>query len=360
VEERGQEQFLSTVDLAGRRIELARGIRAYSLAWSPNGEEIWFATGPLRNMNTIVAVTLSGRLRVLARLTGVVLLQDVSSDGRVLLTTGVYRHEVWCLPAGETKERDVGWLATSDAEALSADGKTILLNDLGEEGGGPGFSAFLRRTDGSPAFKVTDGLAEDLSPDTKWVACIRDGKALLLPTGAGEPRTLASPGFEYQGIEWFPDGRRLLVAGREQGRQKRLYLQDLSGGPPRPLSTEGITGPGRISPDGNLVVADQPDGFWIYPVSGGERRRLPEVRENEYVTCWSEDGRSVFVTIQGRLPYRIDRIDVATGRRELWRTIAPADPTAVQQADVLLKPNGSYALNVQRLLSDLYLVEGLK
>jgi Tol biopolymer transport system component len=142
--------------------------------------------------------------------------------------------------------------------------------------------------------------------------------------------------------------------------KERLYEQNLEGGGPRAISTEEITGVFAVSPDGTLVIMGQPDGFWIYPVAGGERRRLPGVLEAEYVASWSADGRAVYATVGGRLPLQIYRVEVATGRRELWKTVAPADLTGVFESDLLLIPNGTYVLNVKRWLSDLYLVEGLK
>jgi hypothetical protein len=54
-------------------------------------------------------------------------------------------------------------------------------------------------------------------------------------------------------------------------------------------------------------------------------------------------------------------VELATGRREPWKTIMPQDPVGIWMADLLLTPDGkSYAYNCSRDLSDLYLVEGLK
>ncbi len=61
------------------------------------------------------------------------------------------------------------------------------------------------------------------------------------------------------------------------------------------------------------------------------------------------------------LPFRVFRVELATGRREPWRTIAPQDPAGVGSADLMLAADSrSYAYNLKRVLHDLYLVEGLK
>jgi hypothetical protein len=76
---------------------------------------------------------------------------------------------------------------------------------------------------------------------------------------------------------------------------------------------------------------------------------------------WSDDG-SVFVAAQGKLPRDIFRVDVATGRRSLWKKLSPPDPAGVQALfPIVLTPDGnSYAYGCFRVLSDLYLVDGLK
>ena len=59
---------------------------------------------------------------------------------------------------------------------------------------------------------------------------------------------------------------------------------------------------------------------------------------------------------------RVDRLDVATGRREPWKELAPADLAGVAGVtNIVLTPDArSYAYTYVRRLSNLYLVEGLK
>ena len=63
-----------------------------------------------------------------------------------------------------------------------------------------------------------------------------------------------------------------------------------------------------------------------------------------------------------RQPARIDRVDVATGRSVLWREIASSDRTGmISVASVLISEDEStLCYSVRRLLSELYLVDGLK
>lgn len=64
----------------------------------------------------------------------------------------------------------------------------------------------------------------------------------------------------------------------------------------------------------------------------------------------------------GGMPYRVDRLELATGRVVPWKTLRPEDATGVTfMTDVRLTPDGeAYVYTYERDLHDLYLVEGLR
>lgn len=204
----------------------------------------------------------------------------------------------------------------------------------------------------------------------KWALAILpipNSPFLLLPTGTGELKKLAPEGISVeQAAAWLPDSRRLLVAGSEPGHGIRLYLEALDGGKPRAITQEGITValPGfAISADGKTVAAIGPDHKCaLYPIDGGSSRPVGGVSEGEFPLHFSTDNRSLFVWKRGDVPARVSKVDVETGRRELWKELLPADPAGVERiSNVLVAPDGkSYAYSYARLLSDLFVVEGLK
>ena len=61
-------------------------------------------------------------------------------------------------------------------------------------------------------------------------------------------------------------------------------------------------------------------------------------------------------------PARVFKIDIATGRRELWKTIAPADRSGLVAIDnIVMTPDArSYAYSYQRILTNLEVAEGLR
>jgi hypothetical protein len=62
------------------------------------------------------------------------------------------------------------------------------------------------------------------------------------------------------------------------------------------------------------------------------------------------------------IPVKITRVDIATGRREPFKEITPADPAGVQSIPTMrFSADGkSYAYSIGRILSDLFVVDGLK
>jgi len=328
------------------------------LAWSPRGDEVWFSTEARFRLPQARAVDLSGRHRVLAQIPGAI--ADVSRDGGVLVVTGTRRSGIRSLAPGETEERELSWLEGSAAMDLSADGRLVLFGEM-MEGGGVSGRIYLRRTDGSPAVHLGDGFPLGLSADGAWALARLHGREGLtvLPTGAGEARTLVTAPDVY-GARWFADGRRILVEGHLPGREGRLFVLDASGGPLRPITAE-MTGIGVVSPDGNWVATIGHDGHFLYPTGGGERRPFLGPGRDDWPVQWSSDGAAVYLRREGELPMPVLRVDVATGRTKVWKRLMPADGAGVIWLDRLLTADGKgFVYTYHRLLTDLYLVDGLK
>ena len=228
---------------------------------------------------------------------------------------------------------------------------------------------YLRKMDESPAIRLGDGLGLGISPDGKWVLAIAEtspAKFSLIPTGPGDPRTLEIAGFSAQFIGgWMPDGKSFFFLGNTPGLGLQLFLQDLAGGKPRAVSGEGgqITYGNAVTPDGKYVTAGAVGGkIMLYPVGGGEPRVLETSLPLDSPVRWSSDGRILFIQPLGARPARVDRLDVATGKRETWKEFIPADASGVLNVGpILISADGqSYAYSFRRSLSDLYLVTGLK
>jgi Tol biopolymer transport system component len=358
---------VGVVDRSGRHRTLTPLFATESgLAWSPEGE-IWFTAAPVGNNRALYSVRSSGgEPRLRARVTGNLTIQDISTDGRLLMTQSVERQGIAVSRAGQ-KDRELSWLDWSLAQDLSADGNWLLFTESGS-GGGPDYSIFLRKTDGSPAVRLGAGNGWSLSRDGKWVAAIAraltEPRVVLYPTGAGEARTVPAGNLKPRLVTWMPDGRTLLVEAVEPGRGGRVFLQDTATGNVRAVTPEGYRTFSRgISPDGKLALLLGPDQrYYAYPLDGGEPVSLPGLNDRDLPQGWTADGRFLYVLRQAELPASVLKLELATGRSTPWKQIMPADAAGVTRvAPVLISADESTTVySYLRVLSDLYIVEGVK
>lgn len=77
------------------------------LAWSSAGNEVWFTAAVSGSGSDLYAVNLAGRQRVILRIGARMVLQDISSDGRVLITEENERFGITGLSRVDLKERDL-------------------------------------------------------------------------------------------------------------------------------------------------------------------------------------------------------------------------------------------------------------
>lgn len=361
---------LSLVDHAGAKTTLLQGLREWrDPSWSPMTQELLF-TSSRGESNSLLAVSLAGRERLVARIPGDFTVHDVDPRGRILLEQRIRRYSVFGLPPGESRERDLSWLGGNGPADLSADGRQMLFMEYAVDPQ----ALYLRKTEGSPAVKLGEELGIALSPDGRSVLALPGmigsaDRLVLVPTGAGSRRELRHASIRtFFGGAWFPDGRRIAVIG-EAGDKVRVFVWDVEmSAPPRPLSPEGRLGSLVVSPEGgSVVVADAGTGLTICPVDGGPARSLPGGAAHDEPLRWSGDGRWLYVRRGevpggGALSVWIDRIDIAAGTRRPWRKLMPADPTGVGgMGPARITPDGkTYVYSFGSSIGSLYLVDGLQ
>jgi DNA-binding winged helix-turn-helix (wHTH) protein/Tol biopolymer transport system component len=358
--------LVAVIDLAGHKKILSGEFESISsLAWDSGADAIWFSGGEPR---ALFKVTTAGRQSLVRREAGNISLHDVSRDGHLLVTRDTLRGEVYGRVYPENSERELGWSDYSQASDFSPGGDTILLSVQGEASG-IGYAVYVRRTNGSPAIRLGDGLPMQFSPDGKWVLTtypsgIRPAsppQLLLLPTGAGQPVTLTHDSITHGFATLLPDGKKIVFEGNEPGHAGRSWVQDVTDGKPLPITPEGTVGK-QVSPDGKLMVAvDANRKFWLYPTVGGQSRALPGIEPEDEPIRWSDDGKFFFVS-NGGIPAKVYRVEIITGQRDLLYTLAPGDTAGLwNEIEVLVTPDGkSYAYSYFRILSDLYLANGLR
>ncbi len=358
---------VAVVDPSGKKTNLTpMYATVQGLVWTPDGNEIWYTAAEGGFNRAVHAVTRSGRTRLVGRVPGISTIRDISKDGHVLMTNESARLGVLTRGPGDEKERELSWLDYSLVTDMSPDGQRILITESGE-GGGPGYSAYLRKTDGSPAIRLGAGSTEAFSPDGAWAISItaqESPQIVLLPTSVGEPRALSREGMDPVTADFLPGGKEIIYTGTQSGQGMRLYLRDVGGGKSRALTPEGYSlYRGTVSPDGKSVVVRGPDRkVYLYPLAGGEPRALPGLEANHRPARFSADGKFLYVQEDQTIPMRIVRYDMATGKIEPWKELMVADASGLNSISrFVVTPDGrTYAYSYLRVLSYLQLVDGLK
>lgn len=354
---------VSVVDLTGKKKVLSTGWESEEgLAWSPNGSEVWFSATQAGLQRRIYAVNLAGRQRLAFSALGGVTLQDIAPDGRLLLTRDEQRAGIRVMAPDATRERDLSWLDWSLPVDISRDGNTLLFDEQGEEGG-PTYTVAERDMRGSPPIPLGEGMAGDFSPDGKWaITTVAYTQLELLPTGAGTIRHIERDGIQQYRhmIHWLPDGKQVLFSGNEAGHAVRCYIQNIDGGKPRPVTPEGVS-MCQVSPDGKLIAGMDATSMKLYPLDGGTPRPITGLQPGEFFD-WTSDPRFGYVYERKTAPVKIYRLNLQNGQRQLFKEIDPADETGLyDMSHLMMSADGrAYVYGYTRLLSELYLVSGVK
>jgi Tol biopolymer transport system component len=338
-------------------------ITTQGLAWSADGKEVWFTASREGASRAIHAIDLNGKERLVLRVPGTLTMQDITRGGRVLLTLDNAQFGMLGHRSADTSERNLSWFDWSLASDVFPDGKTLVFFESGE-GVGPNYSIFMRGMDGSPAVRLGSGAYPSLSPDGKWVAAIDNGspnQVQLLPTGTGQPRQITHDSLDHDRVAWVPDGKSVVFGAAEPNRPPRIYWMSLHDQKPLAVTPEGILGL-LVSPDGKYLFATDPERKrWLYPLQGGDRQPVSAAfKDDDVILDWEPDGKSLLVSGQS-IPLNVDRVFLNSDRRARVRVLSPSDAAGIVTAtDVRFSADrNSYAYSYYRVLSDLYVVDGL-
>jgi eukaryotic-like serine/threonine-protein kinase len=339
------------------------------LVWTRAGDEVWI-TSPLET-GEINAFSLSGKLRVPLSVPGRLRLFDIAADGELLVAQGIDRRGMVVSTDDRKVERDLSWLDFSYARAISRDGKMVLFEEEGNTS--QNYTVYIRNVDGSPAVPIGDGYAMALSPDKNWVLAQRltepTHQVWLQPVGPGEAKRISPPNLSPRvAAGFFSDGKRVVYVAQDGTRPLRTWLQDLSGGDPRPITEEGTSGV-MISPDEKWLLAGS--GFTVprvidpvlVPLAGGRPVKVAGITPDDSVLGWSSDGE-IYVApytgvTRGVLP--VEKLNPHTGTRHAWRDLGQPVVSGIKPDRPILTYDGkSYLYGYSLSLYDLYTVSGVR
>ena len=363
------------VDLAGKKATLSsRWESEAGLAWSPGGDEIWFTAAQKSDSNReLWAVSLSGKLRRVWGTLGGMTLQDISSDGRVLITAETERLAMEWSDTKTRQMQDLSWYDWSIAKDVSRDGKWVLFEESSEPAG-PNYAVAIRDVNGDPPIRLGEGTAGGLSADGKWAVAVIPGPPphlTLLPTGPGQPRDIALPNLNYAesgAARFLPDGEHIVLDGAEPGHAVRSYLVTISGAqPPKPLTPETeiaiFSSPdGKYLAGAGAVQSDRQRALTLFRVDGGPSVTLPVTAPTYTVMGWSPDSKELYLYMPAEMPITISKLDIATGKITSLREVRPADRGGVVSVGPVLCDSAATgcAYSYYHTLSVMWVVKGLR
>ena len=321
---------VSVVDQSGQVRVLSKEWESErGLAWH-GGKEIWFTAVSEGNRLKLMAVDLSGKLRTLLDLPVGIDLEDIASDGRVLVSLTYKRLAMASSKAGNKRNSDVdlSWHDWDSARDLSDDNQYVLFEDA-SEAAGPNYKVVVRKLDGTLPSELGEGSSGGLSPDGKWALATftsRAAQLILLPLGTGQPRTVQVSGLhqiQNGAARFLPDGDKVILIGDEAGHAARCYVVSLTDGVAKAVTPEGFTC-GPTSPDGHSVLGKGPNhAMVIYSLTGAAPRPVANLDPTFGPAQWSADGKFLYGHHIGEFPSRVYKFNIETGKETVLQDLRP-------------------------------------
>ncbi len=354
---------VSVITLAGKKTDLVldwSGLEG--LAWSAKAGEIWFSGSHTNGSWAIFAIGSSGGTpRAVWRTPTNLILHDVDRQGRALVASAAVTSIVRGLGRGEQHDRDLslGWSAARD---VSNDGKNAAVVTYGGDAS-LYYDLDVRPLAGGPATRLGEGEPIEFSSDGKWVLAMilsAPPRIVLYGTESESTKTVNVAGLEVSLCALFPDNRRILLVV-PNGARMDYYAQDIASGNRTrlPLQYQGGGNP-RISPDGlKLAFLGQAIKASIYTIAG---EHLRDIEPPNFAEGWTSDSRGLFVYSPDEVPIKVKRLDLATGTVTPWKDIVLPDLAGASDSpDLVMNTTGdAYAYSVARMMTDLYIVDGLR
>ena len=367
--------WVVVVDEKGKRTQLTPEYASIQgLVWSKTGKQILYTAADQATARSLRSVTLRGEVRTISRSPLRMRIQDVAADGRLLIASEEIRSDIGAIdPVTKKEKKGLEWFDGTGLSDVRPDGTAF----VGFEWGGPSgplYMTFYRKLNESGPTQLGEGAGAKLSPDGTMVASevfARPPYIALYPLGTGESRKVSLQGLSgVSSPAWYPDGKRLLIVAAKDGEGLRSYAIDLDGGKPQPVGPPGflgfaVAGDGKriagIDGSGEAVIFNV-DTQDVRKVRGLDPEEQPKLGPDLNREAWSSDGKALILTKATLFGAEIFRVDVETGKKTALKKMELSE-----KAGALMKPqilyaekSDTYVYRVSRVLTKLYVVEGLR
>ena len=305
------------------------------IAWTPDGSSVVFsAQRPANDVREVMSVRIDSPGKPSAVIFGaghqVVFDIGRGPDDSWLVGEKTEFRSIMVLAPSQSGEREFVWHHNEWNPLLSSDGRQLMFTD---GSAGANYAVAVRAVDDPRVKRLGEGDARAFSPDQRWALAFipNQSRIVVYPTGTGSPVSLNTGRLEHLGagesLSWYPDSSAVLACGNEPGRPPRCYRISMAGGPPEPVTPDGVVG-GWVSRDGRILGRRSDGTMAVFSSSNGAPRVVPGIVQGDTAFGWTADGRSLFGGRPG-LPFKLEKIDIETGRRTLLKELAPPDRNGV-------------------------------
>lgn len=211
------------------------------------------------------------------------------------------------------------------------------------------------------------------SPDTGqivWVATDREGPydrrqsdVWLADLDGGNARKLLSVyGGGFAG--WFPDGRRILLAGRNDPAEEKvtLFVYDLETGRRTNLASHERLRGTQISPEGSWIVffltfaeESAENGIWVASADGTERHKLDVPGFGAY--RWRDDNTLLYIPMRTSPEESMQLWAVDVSANQSWPLTDPSSLAfSISNGDWDVSPDGRQLVFVNSADQNIWLI----
>jgi hypothetical protein len=202
-----------------------------------------------------------------------------------------------------------------------------------------------------------------LSHDRKWAlgTISNPPQTRVIPTGAGEPKTVNLKIDRAQPIGFAADDKHLLINGVNSEGKRQTFEVDFDGSNQRAYTPPGTVVRG-VAADGCCEIRQTPEGAQLLHLANGTVEPFQAPGPNEQIVGAAADFSTLYISERNGKQVKLWRVDRRSGARTFMTEILPHDSTGVMGVNNIgVSADGkTIVYGYTREVSELYLARPVR